>query len=121
VKEAMTNEAAQTKKLKGFQRRFLRAQAHHLQPVVQVGQGGLSDSVLEAVDAALLDHELIKIKMEKPEDKKGMATELAQATSAELCGLVGHTAILYRAHPKKPKLKLPTRDENIAEDDPVEE
>jgi len=85
-----------------------------------VGQGGLTDGVIEATHAALLAHELIKVKMEKPENKKGMAQELAETTSAELCGLVGHTAILYRAHPQKPKLKLPIRDESAA-DDPVEE
>ncbi len=114
----MAEEANQTKKLKGFQRRFLRARAHHLQPVVQVGQGGLTEGVVKAVDAALLDHELVKVRMEKPEDKKGMAIELAGSTGAVLCGLVGHTAILYRAHPTKPKLELPTRDDSVAEDEP---
>ena len=93
--------------LKGFQRRYLRGLAHKLHPVVQVGHSGITDAVIAAVGAALLVHELIKVKMEQPEDKKAMAAELAEQAGAELCGLVGHVAILYRRHPEKPKIKLP--------------
>ena len=44
----------------------------------------------------------------KPKDKKGMSAELASASGAELCGLLGHTAILYRAREKKPGIRLPS-------------
>ncbi|MCC6749173.1 MAG: YhbY family RNA-binding protein [Deltaproteobacteria bacterium] len=95
--------------LRGFQRRFLRAQAHALRPVVQVGRAGITDGVVEAAGQALLDHELIKVRLDEPEEKKEMATDLASRTGSHLCGLVGHTVILYRAHPEKPKLAVPTR------------
>jgi RNA-binding protein len=95
--------------LKGFQRRHLRGLAHGLQPVVQVGQAGVTDAVVEATNQALLEHELIKVRMREPEDKHGMAASLAQRAGAHLVGLVGHTLILYRAHPEKPVIKLPTR------------
>ncbi len=92
--------------ISGRQRKFLRGKAHSLNPVVQVGQAGLSEEVLHAVDEALLTHELIKVRLLAPEDKHGAAAKLAEATAATLCGLIGHTVILYRPHPEKPKLKL---------------
>lgn len=88
------------------QRRQLKALAHALKPVVQVGQAGISDAVLAAVEQALLDHELIKVQMREPADKKAMARQLAEASGAALCTLIGHTAVLYRPHPEKPRLKL---------------
>ncbi len=95
--------------MEGFQRKYLRGLAHRLNPVVQVGQSGVTEAVTEAVNAALLDHELIKVRLREPEDKKAMADALAAGSEADLCGLVGHTAILYKAHPKKPVIKLPKR------------
>ena len=61
------------------------------------------------MDRALLDHELIKVRMREPPDKKAMAAELAARTDACLCGLVGHTAILSRPHPERPRIALPRR------------
>lgn len=92
--------------LSGRQRKLLRGMAHSLEPVVQVGQGGIADGVVRATDAALLAHELIKVRLHEPEDKKASARELADATGAALCGLVGHTIILYRSHPEKPRIKI---------------
>jgi RNA-binding protein len=96
-------------KLEGFQRKFLRGLAHGYKPVVLVGEAGLSDGVVDALERALLDHELVKVRLREPDDKQAMARELAQRTGAELCGLVGHTAILYRPHPESPRIELPTR------------
>jgi len=95
--------------LRGFQKRALRAQAHGLSAVAQVGGSGLSPAVLAAVDEALRDHELVKVRMREPEDKRGQARALAEATGAALCGLVGHTVILYRPHPESPRIRLPER------------
>jgi len=95
--------------LKGFQRKFLRASAHALKPVVQVGQSGVTDAVAEQLEAQLLAHELIKVRMREPEDKKAMAEALAARTGAVLCGVVGHTAILYRPHPEEPVIVIPTK------------
>ena len=95
--------------LEGFQRKHLRGLAHSLKPVVQVGASGVTESVLRQVDEALGDHELIKVRLHDPEDKKAAATELAEGSGAALCGLVGHTVILYRAHPDEPTIRLPKR------------
>jgi len=86
------------------QRSQLRALAHRLEPVIQVGQHGVTDGVLGAVDDALTTHELIKVRLHEPEDKKATAQEVADGTGAVLCGLVGHTVILYRPHPEHPKI-----------------
>jgi RNA-binding protein len=91
----------------GSQRRYLRGLAHPMKPVVQVGQSGVTDAVVEQVEAQLLAHELIKVRLREPEDKKAMAAELALRTGSELCGLVGHTALLYRPHPDEPRIVLP--------------
>lgn len=91
--------------LTGAQRRNLRGLAHSLEPVVQVGHGGITPAVLKATARALLDHELIKVRLYEPEDKKAMAEALATGTHSALCGLVGHTVILFRPHPNKPKIK----------------
>ncbi|MEK7705262.1 MAG: YhbY family RNA-binding protein [Myxococcota bacterium] len=95
--------------LAGYQRTYLRGLAHPLKPVVQVGSAGVTDAVLTAVREALLTHELIKVRMMEPEDKKAMALALATGTSSALCGLVGHTAVLYKAHPETPVILLPKR------------
>jgi RNA-binding protein len=96
--------------LRGFQRKYLRGLAHALKPVVRVGKAGISDEVLRKVDVALDDHELIKVSMHKPKDKKKMAAALAEGCKAELAGLLGHTVILYRQHKEKPRIRLPQRD-----------
>lgn len=48
-------------KLRGKQKRYLRSQAHHLQPIFQVGKGGLNDAMITQIDEALEKRELIKI------------------------------------------------------------
>jgi RNA-binding protein len=88
------------------QRKHLRSLAQRLEPAVWVGDGGLSPGVLTALDEVLGRHELVKVRMRTPSDKHAMAAELAAAARAELCGLIGHTAILYRAHPDAEKRRI---------------
>jgi RNA-binding protein YhbY len=57
----------------------------------------------------LRDHEIIKVSMKNPVDKKAMADKLAGDTDSHLCGLVGHTVILYRRREEKPKIRVPQR------------
>jgi len=95
--------------LEGFQKRALRARAHGLTAVAQVGGAGLSAAVVSAVDGALRDHELVKVRMHQPPNKKALARALAEATGSALCGLVGHTVILYRPDPGEPRILPPRR------------
>jgi RNA-binding protein len=96
-----------TKPLSGRQRRYLRSLAQRLEPVVWVGEAGLAPGIVRGIDEALAAHELVKVRMREPEDKRALAQALADATGSELAGLVGHTAILYRAHPQAPRIALP--------------
>lgn len=83
--------------LNGKQRRKLRALGHHLEPVVLVGQSGVTEGVIAATDQALEDHELIKIKVgEGPEDRHEAAERLAESTSSEVAQVLGRTVLLFR-------------------------
>ena len=90
------------------QKKFLRARAHHLKPVVTAGNAGLSDGVLRELDIALSHHELIKVRI-NPSDRselKAMANSLCQSTDASLVQVIGHVVILYRPSESK-KIQLP--------------
>jgi len=97
-------------KLKGSQKKYLRAQAHHLKPLVIIGAKGVTDQLIGSVDLVLKDHELIKVKFgEFKESKKEISEEIAKATKSELVGLIGNIAIFYRQNPapEKRKIKMP--------------
>lgn len=95
--------------LTGKQRRHLRALGHSLEPVVQLGKGGVDEGVVAAVDAALTQHELVKLKLssETPEDRHEAAETIAAQTGSGVAQVLGRTILLYRKHPKKPKIVLP--------------
>ena len=83
--------------LTGKQRRALRAMGHHMEPVVIVGQSGVTEGVIGAVTAALNDHELIKVKInEGPETRQEAAARMAEGAGAELVQLLGRTALLFK-------------------------
>jgi RNA-binding protein len=96
--------------LNGKQRRYLRALGHHLEPVVQLGKQGLTAGVTTAVDAALEEHELVKVRIgtECPEDRADMANRLGPAVRGEVAQLLGRTILIYRRRAKDPKIALPT-------------
>jgi len=95
--------------LAGAALRHLRALGHGLNPTVMLGKDGLTDSLVEAANAALLTHELIKIKIlsEAPVDRHEAPRTLAARTNAVLAQVLGRTFLLYRRHPKTPKIVLP--------------
>lgn len=102
--------------LTGKQRTRLRGLAHGLKPVVLVGMKGLTPEQVKALDAALLTHELIKVKfLEHKEEKKELAAEMAAATGAELAGMIGNIAILYRPHPDPAKRRVSLEGEAEAQ------
>jgi RNA-binding protein len=95
--------------LTGKQRRHLRALAHPMKPIVQVGKDGIDDGLVAAVDQALSDHELVKIKVgESAElDRHTAADQLAQKTRSEVAQVIGNIVLLYRPNPDEPTIKLP--------------
>ena len=94
--------------LTGKQRRKARALGHHLQPLVQVGHAGVTEALVAAVEQALFDHELVKVRVlpNAPEPRAVVAAALATLTTSEVAQLLGHTVLLYRARAVDPKLQL---------------
>lgn len=87
--------------MKGSERAELRAEAHHLQPTVHVGQNGLTPSLISSLDDALRTHELVKVKLGKTTELKAKdaAGQLASATASEVVQVIGRTATFYRENP----------------------
>lgn len=85
------------------QRRWLKQRAHHLKPVVLIGQRGLTEAVLAEIERALDDHELIKIRLGgiEPEGREGLVEQICAHTGAECVLRIGHIAALYRPNPRK--------------------
>jgi RNA-binding protein len=87
------------------QRQYLKGLAHHLKPTVQVGDKGLTTSVIDKVSEELEFHELIKVKVDDEAKVKGPI--LAEGADAALVQVIGRTVVLYRRRKKKPAITLP--------------
>ena len=106
------------KHLKGSERTYLRGLAHHLKPVVIVGEQGITDKLIQATNEALDFHELIKVKFNSfKKQKKALAQEIEERTQSEMVGMIGHIAMFYRQQPdeEKRKIQLPRRSQGEAE------
>src|ERR1700733_1378311 len=99
--------------LSGRQLRHLRGLGHALDPIIAVGKAGVTPSVVKETLSALDKHELVKVRVmrEAPEDRKDTAADLATRAGAVLAQVVGRTFLLYKRHPKKPKIVLPRAGE----------
>lgn len=88
--------------MRGKDRAALRAEAHHLNPTVQVGQQGITDSVVTSLDDALRARELVKIQVTRtsPVSAKEAAGDLASRVGAEVVQVIGRTMTLYRHNPE---------------------
>jgi len=95
--------------LTGKQKRFLRSQAHHLDPIFQVGKGGVSEHMVKSIAEALEVRELLKVSIlnNNDDDKRAVAEELAEGTGAELVQLIGKTVVLYKESKENPTIQLP--------------
>lgn len=95
--------------LTGKQKRFLRAEAHHLTPIFQVGKGGVNENMITQIKEALEVRELIKVAIlqNNNDDKHEVAEDLAAGAGAELVQLIGHTVVLYKESREHKTIKLP--------------
>ena len=84
-------------------KQFLKAKAHSLKPVVQIGQHGLTEAVHKAINEALRTHELIKIHIAgvDREAKRAMVARICQINKAEQVSIIGNVGIIYRKNVKK--------------------
>jgi len=89
--------------LTSAQRKALKARAHHLRPVVRVGQKGIFENLLAEIELALATHELIKVHIARDDksDRQNIAEALARHCQADVVNHIGKIAILYRVGEKK--------------------
>ncbi|WP_237055271.1 ribosome assembly RNA-binding protein YhbY [Microbulbifer sediminum] len=85
-------------------KKSLRSLGHNLKPVVTVAGKGLSEGVMEEIDRALNDHELIKVKLMVADRdlRHQVIGELCEQSGAELVQEIGKIALIFRAA-EKPK------------------
>jgi len=84
-------------KINNKQRKFLKSKAHHLKPVIVIGKDEISKSIIEAIDHSIDSHELIKIKFNHHKDKKReIIDDINKKIDAQLIGVIGNVAIVYR-------------------------
>jgi RNA-binding protein len=85
------------------QRRWLKGQAHHLKPIVTVGQAGLTEAVLAELDLALAHHELLKVRVSVGDRdlRDAVIGPLTERSGATLITRIGNCAVLFRPNPKK--------------------
>lgn len=100
---------AESKQLTTKQRQHLRALAHPLDPVVQIGRQGLTDGVVTELGHALRAHELVKVKVgsECPTPAAELGVQLGEAARAQLVQVIGRVVVVYRRREKNPKIELP--------------
>ena len=91
--------------LSGKQKKYLKALAHPLNPVVWLGKDGLSLQAIGTVGLELTRHELIKVKIGANSglEKDETAITLAKATDSHLVQTIGKIIVLYKENPKRPK------------------
>ncbi len=87
-----------------IEKKKLKALAHPLNPVVMIGQAGLTDAVIKEINVALDAHELIKVKIRaERDDRRAISEQIISATQAELVQSIGQIAVLYRKNPNLKK------------------
>ena len=78
--------------------RELKARSQKLKPVIHVGHEGVTDAFVAALDHALSDHGLVKVRFtDHKSERKQLAADLATRTNSRQILLVGHTVTLFRA------------------------
>ena len=92
------------------ERKAHRAEAHHLDPVVMIGNDGLTPAVQKEVDAALKAHGLIKVRVlgDDRAAREAIYLQLADTLGAAPIQHIGKLLVLWR--PKPPKAR--TEDED---------
>ena len=90
------------------QRASLRSLANDMEPIMQVGKGGIGEELIISVGNALEARELIKMSVldTAPVTAREAADALAQETGADVVAVVGRRFVLYRESKKKKRIEL---------------
>ncbi|HYH41017.1 MAG TPA: YhbY family RNA-binding protein [Burkholderiales bacterium] len=99
------------KELDPAERRALRARAHALHPVVTIGNAGLKPEVIGEIEAHLKVHDLMKIRArgDEREVRKGLISEICEATGAQPVQSIGKILVIYRELPPETEKKAVKR------------
>jgi RNA-binding protein len=95
--------------LTGKQKRFLRSKAHHLNPIFQVGKGGVNENMIKQVGEALEARELLKVSVLQncEEDRDTVALQLSKGTKADVVQIIGNIIVLYKESKENKQIDLP--------------
>lgn len=101
--------------LRGKQKQFLKKEAHHLQPLFQIGKSGLTDEIIHSIDEALEKRELIKINLLQNTDEEvgDVAEQVADRTDALIVQQIGKTIIFFRESTKEKNQNISTQVKKI--------
>ncbi|MAT01417.1 MAG: ribosome assembly RNA-binding protein YhbY [Rhodobacteraceae bacterium] len=86
----------------------LKALSHSLNPVVQIGHKGLTDSVINEILVSLKAHELIKIKLQEKDKikRKLLLDEVCKKTNGQAINQIGLQIVIFKAN-EPSKITLP--------------
>jgi len=95
--------------LTGKQRSYLRSLANNIEPIFQVGKGGINENMIKQFNDALEARELIKVSVLKnaEEDTRDICNEAAELTGAEIVQIIGNKFVLYKESKNNKVLELP--------------
>jgi RNA-binding protein len=93
------------------QRKDKRSEAHHLDPVVMIGNEGLTPAIRKETDAALRAHGLIKIRVFSDDrtSREAMLASLADELGAAPIQHIGKLLVLWRPIPPKERVEREDR------------
>lgn len=91
------------------QKKHLRGLAHARDPVVLIGQGGLTPAITAELETALGAHELVKVRARvgDRDERDNVFEQLSQQTRSALVQRIGNVGVFYRARKDKPRIILP--------------
>lgn len=95
--------------LTGKQKRLLRSKAHHLNPIFQVGKGGVNENMIKQVGEALEARELLKVSVLQncEEDRDTVAQKLSEGAKADVVQIIGNIIVLYKESKENKQINLP--------------
>ncbi|HEY0828904.1 MAG TPA: ribosome assembly RNA-binding protein YhbY [Bacilli bacterium] len=91
------------------QKKYLRSLAHHLDPIFQVGKGGVNEHLIQHIVEAIEVRELMKVTVLNTclDDRHEVGEQLAQGAGAELVQVIGKIIVLYKESKDHKKIVLP--------------
>lgn len=94
--------------LRGKQKRYLRSEAHHLQPIFQIGKNGVNPAMVTQINEVLEKRELIKVNLLQNTDEvaEEVAHVLEQEIHCEIVQIIGRVLVLYKPSTKEKFQKI---------------